>query len=185
MAVELGKFISELLGKLPENHPDRAFLQSEAERVRLYMTRGTSLVGEAQDQESAHEEVARARKEIQRLVDLDNSKYIERYGRALSDQVLEGNLDKIKRGNGAFASEYVGNLLPANCHSFGYIINLLARAHLDTKSDLIRLSDTDIIGLRNVSRRRGRFIFAMRDLAIAEKSAATQESIVENPRGFQ
>lgn len=162
MAVELGNFISELLERLPNDHPDRTFLERENKRVRKHLPPEEVIA-----MDETMDEVAGARRKVQKLVDSD----IERHG-LLSVGILRDHIEKRKAGNDHCGAEFVGNLLPSNCRQFTHIVNILGRNHIVTKSNLIGLSD--VKRLRGIRHLRGEFILAMRDLAIAEKSQIAQ-----------
>lgn len=158
MATELSRFIYDFLKEHPE-HADREFLKAKEAETAEYLL--------ARDPEIANQAVETARRKIQELVDSG----IERRG-VLADSVMSDNERKRKRGNDRHGAEYVGNLLPPNCRQFAHIINNLQREHINTKGDLIKVFD--ISRLRNVGDFRAKFIVAMQDLAIAEKSQVPQ-----------
>lgn len=117
------------------------------------------------------DEVVMARRKLQELVDSD----IEKNG-PLSGNTLLWNMKIISRaGNDKYGAEYMGNLLPVNCRKFATIVNLLERAQIHTKSQLIGLSDFDIRELKNVGPEKASYILAMRELAIAEMKQASQK----------
>jgi len=161
MVVELSKFISGYLGKLPEDHPDRPFLNDVDRRARMHLADQGKLV--------ETDQVVAARRKIQEMVDMN----IKENGPVSVGVSLHN--EKIYRERIDFYGKgYIGSLLPRNSRLYRTIINCLAWNKIMTTSDLIKISDP-LGQMKRVGKKRASVILAMRDLAIAEKNQASQK----------
>lgn len=171
MVSEISISISEKLGKLPEEHPDRVFLAREQARFARHLA-GPKEKPMAREDLS----VAEAQARINRMVQEDNSLHPK--GRFSEKGHLLNLLRQAKAPENS-----VERLLPPEWRRFGRVLNDLAQMGIRAKDQLAALDENTIkngdarrklvknsggygstLGERSVP-----FVLAMRDLAIAEK----------------
>lgn len=88
-------------------------------------------------------------------------------------QLSQGFFERNMQMQESSPENSVARLLPAEWRGFCNAVNLLKRGNINTKKDLIKTSNSLILGKSGKIQRLGPktipFVLAMRDLAIAEK----------------
>ena len=147
MAVELNRYIKDLIERSPEGHRDLPFLQKLQKKTYSYIL------------SSGQNEIYDA----ERVLDM----YVSMYHK-LSPLKAEVNRIEQQKWVKEYGEDSVLNLMPCKYFHFSSVEYVLERARIHTGRELMIISPDKIFQLENVGSIKANFVITMRCLAYAK-----------------
>ncbi|OGH13013.1 MAG: hypothetical protein A2687_01215 [Candidatus Levybacteria bacterium RIFCSPHIGHO2_01_FULL_38_26] len=105
---------------------------------------------------------------------------------SLTTRTIKGNESKIVDGTKIYGEKYIGNSLPSNCRLFSIVIIRLKEMGVFTEDDLVNLSSSNLLKIRDSKRETDKYIRLMRSYVVAKGYLENRENsnkTFNHPRG--